>query len=130
MLQATPLVTNNNRLDLPSSSASLQQEEAPATNAPVERVQQDEEQEPAQKIKEAVKVNEEQEPTTVRIRKETMLIVPKEKKEEFPARQSQFSQRPSEIDPITGERNSKVRTANDNADGRKSCYEIRRKQFA
>ncbi len=114
MLQATPLV-NNNTVDIPSSSASFQKDDAPVTKAPVEKVQQDEETEPVQKIKEAVKINEEQEPTTVRIRKETMLIVPKEKKEDFPARQPQFSQRPSETDPITGERNSKVRTANDNA---------------
>lgn len=114
MLQATPLV-NNNTVDIPSSSASFQKDDAPVTKAPVEKVQQDEEQEPAQKIKEAVKINEEQQPTTVRIRKETMLIVPKEKKEDFPARQSQFSQRPGETDPVTGERNSKLRTASGNA---------------
>lgn len=112
MLKASPLVTNNT-VDVPSSSATFQKDDAPVTNAPVEKVQDDEEQEPVQKIKESVKVNEEQEPTTVRIRKETMLIVPKEKKEEFPARHPQFSQQPAETDPVTGERNRKVRSAND-----------------
>ncbi len=106
LLQASPLV--NNAGDA-SSPASIQQDENPAVKAPVEKVVNDDQLEPLQKIKESVRINEEQEPTTVRIRKETMLIVPKEK-EEGSARQ--FSQQPVETDPLTGERNRKVRNNN------------------
>lgn len=110
-LQAPPLVTNNAALN--GSSILPDQEEISTMKPLVEKIQNDNQlQEPLQKIKESVRINEEQEPTTVRIRKETMLIVPKEK-EETSGRQ--FSQQPSEIDPVTGERNRKVRNNNNSS---------------
>ena len=104
ILQASPLVTNNQVNE--SATGSLEQEK---TSSVVEKVQDDNQQEPGQKIKESVKINEEQEPTTVRIRKETMLIVPKEKET---IATSQFPRQPSETDLITGERNRIVRNNN------------------
>lgn len=107
-LQAAPLVTNNAALN--GSSILPDQEETLTMKPLVEKIQNDNQlQEPLQKIKESVRINEEQEPTTVRIRKETMLIVPKEKEETLGR---QFNQQPSEIDPVTGERNRKVRNNN------------------
>jgi hypothetical protein len=100
MLQASPLV-NNNLVNEPSSG-SLEQEESSTVVPPV----QNEEQDPSKEIIEPPKINEE--PTTVRIRKETMLIVPKEK-EEFPTRQIFPG---TEINPITGERERKIRNNN------------------
>jgi hypothetical protein len=110
LLQASPLVNNAGGA---SSPAYIQQDEIPAVKAPVEKIVNDDPLEPMQKIKEGVRINEEQEPTTVRIRKETMLIVPKEK-ETGSARP--FSHEPVETDPLTGERNRKLRN-NNNAGG-------------
>ncbi|MGZ5220031.1 MAG: hypothetical protein ACXWC7_08130 [Chitinophagaceae bacterium] len=106
MLQASPLVNNAAEL---SSPESFPQDENPAIKAPVGKIVNDDQLEPLQKIKESVRINEEQEPTTVRIRKETMLIVPKEKEA---GSTRQFSQEPVETDPLTGERNRKLRNNN------------------
>lgn len=103
MLQASPLVSNK---QVNKSGTGSLQEDKSAIDPPVQKNQNDE-QEPSKKTDESVQRNDE--PTTVRIRKETMLIVPKER-EEFPERQ--VAPQPSEVDPVTGERNRKVRNNN------------------
>ena len=103
MLQASPLVTNNQVNE--SATGSLQEDKS-AIDPPVQKNQKDEQQ-PSKKSDGSTQLSEE--PTTVRIRKETMLIVPKER-EEFPARQ--VAPQPAEVDPVTGERNRKVRNNN------------------
>jgi len=108
MLQASPLV-NSNRVDEPVSK-SAQQEESSTIDQPVQQVQNNEADRSDKIVNESSKINEE--PTTVRIRKETMLIVPKER-DDFPARQIA---QPAEVDPITGERNRKVRNNNSGSD--------------
>ena len=100
-LQASPLVSNNQVNE--SVTGSVQENES-VIDPSVQKNQKDE-QEPSQKTGESTPTSDE--PTTVRIRKETMLIVPKER-EEFPARQ--IEPQPSEIDPVTGERASKIRS--------------------
>ena len=100
MVQALPLV-NNNPVNEPSSG-SLQEVESSTVAPPIHEIQ-NEEQAPSNEIIEPAKIKEE--PTTVRIRKETMLIVPKEK-EEFPTREIFPG---TEINAITGERERKVR---------------------
>ncbi len=107
LLQTSPLVTNN-QVNEPASG-SLQEDES-AIDPSVQKNKTDE-QEPYQKMNEAAQFNEE--PATVRIRKETMLIVPKER-EEFPQRQ--VAPQPAEVDPVTGERNRKVRNNNNVSD--------------
>jgi hypothetical protein len=102
-LQASPLVSNNQVNELVTGSV---QENESVIDPSVQKNQKDE-QEPSQKTGESTPTSNE--PTTVRIRKETMLIVPKER-EEFPSRQ--IEPQPSEIDPVTGERASKVRSNN------------------
>jgi hypothetical protein len=99
--------------DLPGSSDEQSPQQKDPT-APIESIREDNESPAsAKKIKEAVRINEEQEPTTVRIRKETMLVVPKEKNTDFPSRSPQFPKQPLETDPITGQRNARVRNAAD-----------------
>jgi len=103
MLQGSPLVTNNQVNE--SATGSLQEDES-AIDPPVQKKQKDE-QEPSKKSDESTQLSKE--PTTVRIRKETMLIVPKER-EVFPERQ--VAPQPAEVDPVTGERNRNVRNNN------------------
>jgi hypothetical protein len=102
-LQASPLVSNNQVNELVTESV----QENESVRDPLVQKNKIDAQEPSQKTGESTQTSDE--PTTVRIRKETMLIVPKER-EEFPARQ--IEPQPSEIDPVTGERASKVRSNN------------------
>ena len=102
LMQASPLVNSNLANEL--SSESLQ--EKLAIDPPAKAIQKNE-QELSNKINENQLINEE--PTTVRIRKETMLIIPKQK-EEYESRHSAPG---TEINPITGERERKVRSSTD-----------------
>lgn len=103
MLQASPVVANN---QVNESTAEPLQEDESVIDPPVQKNQKDE-QEPPKKSDESRQLGKE--PTTVRIRKETMLIVPKER-EEFPERQ--VAPQPAEVNPVTGERNRNVRNNN------------------
>ncbi len=102
LMQASPLVNSNLVNEL--SSESMQ--ETLAIDPPLKIIQKDE-QGLSKKINETQKPDEE--PTTVRIRKETMLIIPKQK-EEF---ESRVGVPGTEINPITGERERKVRSSTD-----------------
>ncbi len=104
MLQASPALLTSK--DVKEALPDTQQQLLSSENEPLPQTKQDD---PALATENNKLVNTtEKEPPTLRIRKETMVIVPKQK-ESFDTRPVPSA---SEMNPISGERNRKIRTGN------------------